>query len=58
MNSPEDKTFEEIYDNFEMDLDEYFENKVDLSLEDKAEKWMYLQEADYEQMVTRRKRGF
>lgn len=58
MNSPEDQTFEEIYNNFEMDLDEYFENKVDLSLEDKAEKWMYLQEADYEQMVTRRKRGF
>lgn len=58
MNSPEDQTFEEIYNNFEMDLDEYFENKVDLSLEDKAEKWMYLQEADYEQMVNRRKRGY
>lgn len=58
MNSPEDQTFEEIYNNFEMDLDEYFENKVDLSLEDKAEKWMHLQEADYQQMVNRRKRGY
>lgn len=58
MITPEEQTFEEIYENFEMDLDQYFDNKVDLYLEDKAEKWIHLQDSDYEQKVNRRKRGY
>jgi len=58
VNSPEELNFEEIYANFEMDIDEYFENKVDLYLEDKAEKWIHLQDSDYQQKVIRRKKGY
>lgn len=58
MINPEELQLEQIYENFEMDLDQYFDNKVDLYLEDKAEKWIHLQDSDYEQKVSRRKKGY